>query len=134
MILLVAIIFTLHQRQLRPCLVDDLAKTPQATDLGSAEAISHVCNSPVLFKHFLCFQNFLWYEPLLGVGAEAPSSGGGSTKLSNTLVEAATQSGLLIGANSRGVHARAALVVFPAVSPIAISLILLEIMGAPSIP
>lgn len=74
-------------------------------------------------------------SPLLGVGAEAPSSGGGSTKLSNTLVEAATtQSGLLIGANSRGVHARAALRKFPAVSPIAISLILLEIMGAPSIP
>lgn len=75
MMLLVAIIFTLHLRQLRPCLVDDLTKTLQATDLGSAGAISHVCNSPILFKRFLCFQNFLWYEPLLGVGAEAPSSG-----------------------------------------------------------
>ena len=63
-----------------------------------------------------------------------PALGGGNTKLSNTLVEAATQSGLLVGANSRGVYARAAPVVFPAVSTIPISLILLEILEAPSIP
>ena len=42
-----------------PCLVDDLTKTPQATDSGSTGAISPVGNSPILFTCFLCCQNFL---------------------------------------------------------------------------
>ena len=61
----VATILILHLRQLRPRLVDDLTLIPQVTDLGRAGAVSHVCNSPTLFKLFLRLQSFLWYEACL---------------------------------------------------------------------
>ena len=48
-----AITLTLHLRQLRPRLVDDLTVIPQVIELDGAEATSHVCNCPTLFKLFL---------------------------------------------------------------------------------
>ena len=60
-----AITLTLHLRQLRPRLVDDLTVIPQVIELDGAGATSHVCNCPTLFKLFLYLQGLLWYEARL---------------------------------------------------------------------